>query len=181
MVQLAAINAHSVFSLLCKIALALVLLTGGSLLFRTIHNLMAVNPVQTRQVISFQVGLSPSSVTTPSRVRIAYQQLVDRIQQIPGVTAADITALLPLSQQDNSGPFWVGSHQPASMAQIPRAIYYPIGPDYLSTMEIPLLRGRFLTRADNLNSERVVVIDSLLARAYFPDRDAVGQSLTIPH
>jgi len=165
-----------------QIALALVLLTGGSLLFRTIHNLMAVNPgFETRQVISFQVGLSPSSVTTPSKVRIAYQQLIDRIRQIPGVTAADITALLPLSQQDNSGPFWVGSHQPASMAQIPRAIYYPIGPDYLNTMEIPLLRGRSLTRADNLDSERVVVIDSLLARAYFPDRDAVGQSLTIPH
>jgi predicted permease len=162
-------------------ALALVLLTGGSLLFRTIHNLLAVNPgFQTQHVITFQVGLSPS-VTTPSRVRIAYQQLVDRIRQIRGVEAADITALLPLSQQDNSGPFWVGSHQPASMAQIPRAIYYPIGPDYLSTMEIPLLRGRSLTRADNVNSERVVVIDSLLARTYFPDRDAVGQSLTIPH
>jgi predicted permease len=162
-------------------ALALVLLTGGSLLFRTIHNLLAVNPgFQTQHVITFQVGLSPS-VTTPSRVRIAYQQLVDRIRQIRGVEAADITALLPLSQQDNSGPFWVGSHQPASMAQIPRAIYYPIGPDYLSTMEIPLLRGRSLTRADNVNSERVVVIDSFLARTYFPDRDAVGQSLTIPH
>ena len=162
-------------------ALALILLTGGSLLFRTIHNLVAVNPgFQTQHVVTFQVGLSPS-VTTPSRVRIAYQQLVDRIRQIPGVEAADITALVPLSQQDNSGPFWVGSHQPASMAQIPRAIYYPIGPDYLRTMEIPLLRGRFLTRADNVNSERVVVIDSLLARSYFPDREAVGQSLTIPH
>ncbi len=162
-------------------ALALILLTGGSLLFRTIHNLVAVNPgFQTQHVVTFQVGLSPS-VTTPSRVRIAYQQLVDRIRQIPGVEAADITALVPLSQQDNSGPFWVGSHQPASMAQIPRAIYYPIGPDYLRTMEIPLLRGRFLTRADNVNSERVVVIDSLLARTYFPDREAVGQSLMIPH
>lgn len=162
-------------------ALALVLLTGGSLLFRTIHNLLAVNPgFQTQHVVTFQVGLSPS-VTTPSKVRSAYQQLVDRIRRIPGVEAADITALVPLSQQDNSGPFWVGARQPASMAQIPRAIYYPIGPDYLSAMEIPLLRGRFLTRADNLNSERVVVIDSLLARTYFPGRDAVGQSLTIPH
>ncbi len=60
--------------------------------------------------------------TTPSKVRIAYQQLVDRIRQIPGVEAADITALVPLSQRDNSGPFWVGSRQPASMAEIPRAI-----------------------------------------------------------
>jgi predicted permease len=164
-----------------QIALALVLLMGGSLLFRTIRNLWAVNPgFNTQHVITLQVGLSPS-LTTASRVRVAYQQLVDRIRQIPEVQAADITALVPLSQGSNEGPFWIGSNQPASMAEIPRAIYYPIGPDYLSTMEIPLLRGRFLTRADNVNSERVLVIDSLLARTYFPDRDAVGHSLTIPH
>jgi hypothetical protein len=48
-------------------------------------------------------------------------------------------------------------------------------------MGIPLLRGRSLSRADNIHSERVVLIDSLLARTYFPDRDAVGESLTVPH
>jgi predicted permease len=164
-----------------QIALALVLLTGGSLLFRTIHNLLAVNPgFETQRVITFQVGLSPS-VTTPSNVRNAYQQLAERIRQIRGVEAADITALLPLSQRDNSGPFWVGPRQPESMAEIPRAVYYPIGPDYLRTMEIPLLRGRFLSRADDLNSELVALVDSLLARAYFPDRDAVGQTITFPN
>jgi len=164
-----------------QFALVLVLLTGGSLLFRTIHNLLAVNPgFETRHVITFQVGLS-SSVTASSKVRVAYQQLIERIRQIPGVEAADITALVPLSQQDNSGPFWVGSHQPASMAEIPRAVYYPTGPDYLRTMEIPLLRGRFLSLADNVNSELVVLIDSLLARIYFPHSDPVGRTITIPN
>jgi predicted permease len=164
-----------------QIALTLVLLTGGSLLFRTIRNLREANPgFETRHVISFQVGLS-HSITSSSRVRIAYQQLVDRIRRITGVEAADITALLPLSQQDNSGPFWVGSHQPASMAEIPRAVYYPTGPDYLRTMEIPLLRGRLLSPEDNVNSELAVLIDNLLARTYFPDRDPVGQTITIPH
>jgi len=164
-----------------QIALALVLLAGGSLLYRTIHNLWAVNPgFDTRHIISFQLGLSPS-VNTSSKVRAAYQQLVERIRQIPGVAAAEITALLPLSQRDNSGPFWIGARQPASLAEIPRAIYYPTGPDYLRTMEIPLLRGRFLTRLDDVNSELVVLIDSLMARQYFPDRDPVGQSITIPN
>src|SRR5213593_1258076 len=54
-------------------------------------------------------------------------------------------------------------------------------PDYLSTMDIPLLRGRFLSRTDSANSDLVVVIDTLLARTYFPDRDAVDQAITIPH
>ena len=166
---------------IAQIALALVLLIGGSLLFRTIHNLWAVNPgFDTRHVITFQVGLSPS-VNAPSRTRIAYQELTERIRRIRGVEMAGITALVPLGKVTNDGPFWMGSRQPASMAEIPRAIYYPIGPDYLRTMQVPLLRGRFLTRADNVNSELVVVIDSLLARTYFPDRDAVGQTITIPH
>jgi predicted permease len=127
------------------------------------------------------VGLSPSVTNTPSKIRIAFQQLTERIRDIPGVEMADITALVPLGKGSNEGPFWVGSQQPASMAEIPRAIYYPSGPNYLRTMKIPLLRGRFVTRADNVNSELVVVIDSLLARAYFPERDPVGQTITIPH
>jgi predicted lysophospholipase L1 biosynthesis ABC-type transport system permease subunit len=48
-------------------------------------------------------------------------------------------------------------------------------------MEIPLLRGRSLSPADNIESEQVVVIDNLLARAYFPGQDPVGQTITIPH
>jgi predicted permease len=165
-----------------QIALAMVLLTGGSLLFRTIHNLLGVNPgFDARQVITFQVGLSPQVTNAPSKIRIAYQQLVERIRGIPGVEAADITALVPMGQGANEGPFWVGARPPGSMAEIPRAIWYPSGPDYLRTMGIPLLRGRPLTLADNVNSEPVVLIDSLLARTSFPGRDPVGQTLTVPH
>ncbi len=165
-----------------QLALAVVLLAGGSLLYRSIRNLWAVNPgFQARGLINFQVGLSPA-VDTSSKARIAYQQLVERIRQIPGVEAAEITALVPMSQRDNSGPFWIGSRQPpASMAEIPRAVYYPTGPDYLRTMKIPLLRGRPLSPADTVQSGLVVVVDSLLARNYFPGRDAVGQTITIPN
>ncbi len=164
-----------------QIALALVLLTGGSLLFRTIRNLAQVKPgFDTRRVVTFQVGLS-SSIKTGPLVRAAYQRLVERIRQSPGVEAADITALVPLGHGANSGPFWVGARQPASMAEIPRATYYPTGPDYPRAMGIPLLRGRYLNRTDTNNSELVVLVDTLLARTSFPGRDAVGQSITIPH
>jgi cell division protein FtsX len=126
-----------------QIALALVLLTGASLLFRTIHNLWSVNPgFDLRNVITFQVGLSPAVAKTPSKARVAYQQLTERIRRIPGVEAADITALVPMGKAFNEGPFWVGPQQPASMAEIPRAIYYPSGPDYLRTMRPLRVPGR---------------------------------------
>ena len=170
------------FLAIAQIALALVLLSGAGLLFRTIRNLWAVNPgFTTQHVITFKVGLSPSVTKTAASTRAAYEQLTEQIRQIPGAEAAVLTALLPLSPGDNSGPFWFGPHQPASMAEIPRALYYPTGPDYPRTMQIPLLRGRFLTRADTVSSEPVVLIDSLMARTYFPSSDALGQTVTIPH
>lgn len=165
-----------------QIALAVVLLTGGGLLFRTIRNLWAVNPgFDAKRVLTFQVGLSRAVVNTPPKVRAAYRELTDRIRRIPGVEAAGLTALVPLSWGSNEGPFWVGPHQPASMPEIPRAIYYPTGPDYPRTMGIPLLSGRLLSPADNLDSPVVVLVDSLLARRFFPGQDPVGQTLTIPH
>ncbi len=167
---------------IAQVALTLVLLSGAGLLFRTIHNLWAVNPgFQTQHVITFQVGLSPSMTQTASATRATYRQLSERFRQIPGVESAGMTALVPLGRGDNSGPFWVGPHQPASLAEIPRALYYATDPDYPRTMQIPLLRGRFLTRADTLHSEPVILIDSLMAHSYFSNRDAVGQNITIPH
>ena len=168
--------------IVAQIALAVILLTGGSLLFRTIRNLVTVSPgFDPSHVVTFQVGLSPSVTNSASKTRSAFQQLVERMRQIPGVDSADITALVPMGQGSNEGPYWVGARQPASMAEIPRAIWYPTGPDYLRTMSIPLLRGRFLTSADSAKSEPVVLIDSLLARTSFPDQDPVGQTITVPH
>jgi predicted permease len=165
-----------------QVALALVLLNSGGLLFRTIQNLWAVNRgFNPENVITFQVGLPREATLAPEGIRIAYQRLTERIRQIPGVAAADISALVPLGGSSNEGPFWVGAHQPASMAEIPRAVYYPIGPDYVKAMQIPLERGRFLRRADNQNSNLVVLIDMLMARRFFPGQNALGQTLTIPH
>jgi predicted permease len=165
-----------------QIALAVVLLTGGSLLLRTIRNLWAANPgFNTQHVLTFRAGLSPASRQAPEEIRNGYRQLMERVREIPGVQAADITALLPLTQSDNSGPFWIGPHQPASMAEIPRALYYWIGPDYFHTMQIPLLRGRMLSPDDTNRSEPVIVIDSVLARNYFGNRDPVGQTVTVAH
>jgi predicted permease len=168
---------------IAQIALALVLLSGAGLLFRSMLKLWAVNPgFDTQHILTFQVGLSPSVTQTAASTRAVYEQLTNRIHQIPGVEAAAMTALVPLGRTYNSGPFWIGPHRPpVSMAEIPRATYYPIGPDYPQAMQIPLLLGRFLQRTDDLHSELVVLVDSQMVRSYFPQRDPLGQSITIPH
>jgi predicted permease len=165
-----------------QMALTLVLLVGSGLLLRTIRDLWNVNPgFNTQHVITFKVGLSPSLTKTASSTRIAYQQLLDRIRLIPAVQAADFTNVVPLSEQDNGGPFWIGAQEFTSFQDAPHALYFETGPEYLQTMEIPLLRGRFFTPADTHDSEPVIVIDSILAHTYFPEKDPVGQTITVAH
>jgi len=166
-----------------QIALALVLLSDAGLLFRSMIKLWAVNPgFATQHILTFQVGLSPSMTQTADTLRAAYDELTRRIREIPGVEAAGMTALVPLGHNYNSGPFWIGPDRPSvSMAQIPRATYYPISPDYPSTMQIPLVLGRFLQRSDDVHSALAILVDTLMARTYFPDRNPLGQTITIPH
>ena len=165
---------------IAQMALTMVLLTGAMLLFRTVRHLLTVNPgFNTQRIITFKVGLSPSMTKAASTWRTAYRQLADRIRQIPGVQAAGFTIVAPLSWGGNEMPFRVGSKETTSIAEAPQLQLHWAEPEHLKTMEIPLLRGRFLTPEDSLQSEQVIVIDSVMARAYFPDKDPVGQTITI--
>jgi len=165
-----------------QMALTLVLLTGCALILRTVHELWNANPgFDTQNILTFKVGLSPSITRTAAGAQTAFQQLLDRIRSLPGVEAADVSELLPLSERDNSGPFWLGTQAPASMQDAPHALYFWTGPDYLRTMRIPLLRGRFFTPSDTLQSDQVIVVDERLAHIYFPGRDPVGQTITVAH
>jgi putative ABC transport system permease protein len=164
-----------------QMALTLVLLTGAGLLVRTIQHLWKANfGFEPQNVLTFQVGLSPSATKTGAAVRAAYQQLIDRIRQISGVQGADITTEVPMTHQVNSIPFWVDAHRPASVAQAPRTLGFITGPDFLNAMRITLIRGRFISQQDTIKSPLVAVIDTELARTYFPDTDPVGHTITFP-
>jgi putative ABC transport system permease protein len=164
-----------------QMALTLMLLAGAGLLFRTIRQLWEVNPgFDAQHVITFKIGLEPALAKTAPGLRTAFDQLLDRIRAIPGVQAADVTTLIPLSAQMNSIPFYINSERPASFAEAPRALLFSVGPDYFRVMGIPLIRGRFITKSDNMKSPQVAVIDTALARAYFDSTDPVGQTISFP-
>ncbi len=97
-----------------------------------------------------------------------------------GVQSAEITTEVPMTHQINSIPFWVDSHRPASVAEAPRRLGFITGPDFLQVMRIPLIRGRFISQQDTINSPLVAVIDSELARTYFPGKDPIGRTITFP-
>jgi predicted permease len=105
--------------------------------------------------------------------------MIERIRSIPGVQSVDFTNVVPLGQLNNFAPFWIGTRETSSDAEAPRLLMYWTGQNYLQTMKIPLLQGRFLSADDTTKSERVTVIDSVMANTYFPHQNPIGQSITV--
>jgi predicted permease len=88
---------------------------------------------------------------------------------------------VPLGSDDEQ-LFWLDNQpKPSNENDMNWAISYVVEPDYLKTMRISLLRGRFFTEADNENSPRVAVIDEVLARKFFGAENPIGRHITFQH
>ena len=171
-------RAQSTF-IFVQVGSTLVLLVVAGLLFRTILQLWRVNPgFDTQNIVTLKVGVSPSPAQTPASIRVAYQQLIERIRNIPGVQAAEFTTAVPLTGQGGYLPFWLDSRKPDSLQGAPRLQPFLTGPDYLRATGIPLLRGRFLSSSDTTKTPCVTVIDSDFAHKFFPDRRPLGHTIT---
>jgi predicted permease len=129
-------------------------------------------------VLTTAVALSPSVVTSPADIRLAYQQLLDRVSGIPGVQSAAITSLVPLSG-DSEIPFWLGKGPQPPQDQMASTLIYIATPGYLRAMGIPLKEGRFFTDHDTLASPLVVVVDEVMAEHLFPGQDALGKQFNL--
>ncbi len=161
-----------------EVALAMVLLVGAGLMVRTLSSLGAANlGFNPSHVVAFQVSLSPAVAENGDRIRVALPQLLDRIRAIPGIEHAALSMDLPMTDDDEIPLGIDGRPAPASQADAIWAMNYPVSPDFLNTMRIPLLRGRFFTDADNAHSEPVAVIDEEFARKEFRGEDPIGRGV----
>lgn len=163
-----------------QMALALVLLVGAGLLIRSLAQLWNVNPgFDPNHVITFNLAMaSQMSHAPPAAIRQGLRNFDAAMSAVPGVEAESLSwGAFPMYSEDDQN-FWICSQpRPADESQMYGMLDYIVGPDYLNAMRIPLLAGRFFTRADDERSRRVVVVDDVLASKYFPKGNAVGQSI----
>jgi putative ABC transport system permease protein len=175
---------HRLRSLLVvsEVSAALVLLIGAGLMLRTMRQLSSVNPgFDPARLLTFSVGLSPADTATSDRILQTFDRTLARIRAVPGVASASVSTLIPLSGNDDELPFYVhGRPRPASQGDMNWALLYATGPDYLKSMGIPLLRGRYLEPRDSRRAAPVAVIDEVLARSIFPNEDPIGKSIAVP-
>ncbi|MGC2245606.1 MAG: ABC transporter permease, partial [Terriglobales bacterium] len=163
-----------------EMAMALVLLVGAGLMIRTLTHLWNIDPgFNPRNVMTVGISLPPSMVkASPDAIRASFREIDRKIALIPGVKAvSQIWGAFPMSGDDEQTLWLEGQPKPATDDDMIMAIDYIVEPGYLKAMEIPLLRGRFFTEQDNEHSPRVVVVDDVFAKKYFPMQDPIGKRI----
>jgi putative ABC transport system permease protein len=159
-----------------EIMLAMVLLVGAGLMLRSITRLHSVDRgLKTDHVLTMQIFLPQAKYPTGGQVARFYQQLLRRVETLPGVESAGVINYPPLGLVSTTVPFFVEGREPATADEAPVARYSVVSPEYFRTMRIPLLAGRQLGEQDADETNGVVVISDSMARRFWPDGDALGK------
>ncbi len=162
-----------------EVAVALVLMIGTGLLIRSLGNLARVNlGFDPENLLTMKVELPESRYSKAEQAIAFYRDALERVQSLPGVSAAAFTSQLPLGGGPNGTIDVEGRPKSTGFGKGPLVQPTSITRDYFRVMSIPLLKGRTFTGTDASGAKEVVIINEALARSFWPDEDPVGRRLS---
>jgi predicted permease len=158
-------------------ALALVLLTGSALLFRSFQNMKNVDPgYDTRDIFTFQIapeGDQLKDAASFARFHLAFKE---RLEALPGVKAVGIVDHVPLNESYEDLRFWPAERAGERDGGVRLGVNSVTG-DYFSTTGIRLLEGRVFTPEEQLNNPGYVIVNRAAANLLWPGQSAMGRRL----
>lgn len=163
-----------------EIALALVLLIVSGLMIRTFIALRQVEPgfVRPKEVQTFRVSIPAALIDDPLETGLAYQQISQRLQPVPGVVSVGLSSSVTMDGNIASTPIFVEEFPEAGREMSPIRRHKRVAPGYFETMGNPVLVGRAITWADIYQGRPVVVTSENFAREYWKNpADALGKRI----
>lgn len=186
---------------IAEIALAVILVIGAGLLVRSYAELAATDPGfdpdrMLTLVLNVPGRLDPSGVSFDDQGRVTgsdrttyapvlrfYEELMDRIEALPGVASVGATSAAPL----NAGlfpvtlaPYSIVGAPAVDEKDIPQAFGNEVSPGFFAALGIRPTLGRLLEASDRRDTRGVAVINQTFARAYFGGENPVGHRVTLP-
>ena len=160
-----------------EVAFAVMLLIGAALLMKSFIRLINVNPgFEMQNVLTMQLNLPDSRYPEQEQISGFYSQLLEKVKSLPGVLKAGTTNALPLGGAYTDTTFLVEGQSDENKKD--QAVWFQlISNEYLQTMGIRLMKGRYFTDQDNFDAPRVVIVTESFARRYFPDGNVIGRRL----
>jgi putative ABC transport system permease protein len=180
--------------IVAQVALTVVLLVGAGLLGRSFQRLLEVNPgFEAESAVAMTVSMPPAQEPAEQR-RLAqfYQQLIERLQSLPGMIAVGGTNALPMSGDGANGTFIIedGANPARDMPGLVRQLdslrgsgktgdadFRVSSGGYFAAMGIPLVRGRLFQDSDGPDAPHAAVISQTMARRFWPNEDPIGRQI----
>ena len=163
-----------------EIAMATLLFVGGALLMRSFVRLASIDPgYAPANVLTFQVSLPGDR--PPAQLKAYAEDLIGRLQTVPGVQSAAYANQLPMvNLRDSAG----GLRRTAALPAVPPSPENSpdarlISRDYFNVMGVRIVAGRGLSEGDGAGQPRVLLINKELTRREFPDENPIGQTVYV--
>lgn len=165
---------------IAETALAVLLLAGAALLMKSFVRLQSVDPgFDTENLLSFRLGLPEVGYGEPDQARRFYHELLERIEGLPGVVAADAATGLPLTGYDYSITVYTLDGARATPDNEPLLQVRVVTSGYFANLGIPIVRGREFAESDLAGSPPVAMVNESAARMLWPEGDPLGRTLTV--
>ncbi|HMJ05782.1 MAG TPA: ABC transporter permease, partial [Chthoniobacterales bacterium] len=161
-----------------EVALALILLTGAGLLLQSFARLSRVNPgLQPERLFTAYVALPSAAYPRADDIKRFFDQVLPEVKSLPGVQAVSTIFPMPLSGSNVSTSFDI-EERPLPEGQRADSATRIAGPDYFSTVGVPVLRGRVFDARDQRKSKQVIVVNQRFADKFFPGEEVIGKRIT---
>jgi putative ABC transport system permease protein len=161
-------------------ALALILLVGAGLMVNGFHNLLTAKMGFDRgDVLTFHVVAPKEKYQSKEQVRNYYERVLEQLRTLPSVESAASVSSLPSSRNWNWTEYTAEGQAPALPGELRSTISQIVTPEFLTTLRVPLLEGRFLSPLDGANAAPVAVVSESMARAAWPNDDPLGKHLKL--
>src|SRR5258705_1450638 len=165
-------NAMIVF----EVALSLVLLVGAGLLIQTLFQLFnQYSVLAPEKVLTLRTVLPLAKYKELQQRTGFYQQVLKRVEHLPGVVSAGYSTTVPLSWKGGTSGFYPEGIKEPIPGMAYDANHRQVSADYLKTMNIPLRQGRYFSDRDDEQSLPVVIINETMARQYWPGESRLGR------
>lgn len=166
--------------LIAEISLTVVLLVCSGLLLRSFVRLSSVDlGCATKNVLTMKVFLRGDHYSKPEQIVAFDTQLLDKVRRLPGVEAAGLTNVVPGDGYYGDQDIQIIEHPPLAAGDHPTALNRTADPGYFSTMEIPLIKGRFFSEDERLDRDKYVIVNQDLVHEFFPGEDPLGKHLHV--
>lgn len=161
-----------------QVALSLLLLVSSGLLIRSFDKLLRVNAgIRPEQLLSLEYRLPRAKYKDPVTQLNFHRQVVEQLQQVPGVQSASLVRGLPFSGNGGTTKIVLPDREPPAKGMEPEVMFNTAMPNYFETIGIPLLRGRVFGNEDQATTPVVVVINQMMAQRFWPNQDPLGKQV----